>query len=443
MTPFTPLKTVAPSAGYKPGDVFVLFGELFSRGYANGLIDQAKAAGMKIVGITVGRRDADGELRSLTDEELKTAEETLGGTIVNVPLWAGFDMDAPKGETKPGDMLAGVKTKGWDECKLDWDLIAKCKEIGDARFKSSAAKAMAQIKELIPEGSNVLFAHTMAGGIPRAKIMLALTNRVLKGTGKKYMSSAEFWASDIGRLAEKNFEAVTAETLGHLIDASAEIRDMVENWNGRVRYTAYGYHGTEVLIDGKLQWQSYNPYLQGKAKIKLETIAGEAFKEGVKATVFNCPEIRTNSSDIFSGVELSLYPLITQLQRESDCEWVKKQIQICADKLKDDCSIEDMLKAVDEYHVTPQLQDFYNDFEAWPRHNTQEQAEIMLAASEQVMGMNEDRKNVVTDQLSKLVVNSTGRLMFVTSWDTTAPVFWLGHDVISQDLVERQPKIED
>lgn len=443
MTPLTPLKNVASSVEYKSGDVFVLFGELFSRGYANGLIDQAKAAGMKIVGITVGRKDADNELRPLTDEELKTAEETLGGTIVNVPLWAGFDMDAPEGIQKPAEMIAGVKTKGWEDCKLDWDQIEKCKAVGDARFKNSAAEAMKQIKELIPEGSNVLFAHTMAGGIPRAKIMLALTNRVVKGAGKKYMSSGDFWASDIGKLAEKNFDAVTAETLQHLIDASSEIRTAVEGWGGRVRYTAYGYHGTEVLIDGKLQWQTYNPYLQGKAKILLEQIAEKAAEKGVKATVFNCPEIRTNSSDLFCGVELSLYPLMQQLKDESDNQWVQEQLKICADKLKDECSIEEMLKVVDAYHKSDILQDFYNDFPAWPRHNTQDQADLMLAKSDEVMDMNSDRKDVVTDQLSKLVVNSTGRLMFVSSWEPQAPVLWIGHDVIAKDLVERQPVIED
>jgi nicotinamidase-related amidase len=36
----------------------------------NGLIDEARAAGMTIVGITVGRRNDDGSLRALNEEEL-------------------------------------------------------------------------------------------------------------------------------------------------------------------------------------------------------------------------------------------------------------------------------------------------------------------------------------------------------------------------------------
>lgn len=56
---------------------------------------------MKIIGITVGRRDEAGRLRALTDEELAAAEANLGGTIINLPLMAGFDLDAPEGQPTP------------------------------------------------------------------------------------------------------------------------------------------------------------------------------------------------------------------------------------------------------------------------------------------------------------------------------------------------------
>ena len=62
---------------FRKGDVFVLFGELFGRGYANGLVNEARNAGMTIVGITVGRREADGTLRPLNDEELAASEKGL------------------------------------------------------------------------------------------------------------------------------------------------------------------------------------------------------------------------------------------------------------------------------------------------------------------------------------------------------------------------------
>jgi len=81
---------------FRKGDVFVLFGELFGRGYANGLVNEARKAGMTIIGVTVGRRDENNALRALTDEELATAEDNLGGRIINVPLMAGFDLDAPQ-----------------------------------------------------------------------------------------------------------------------------------------------------------------------------------------------------------------------------------------------------------------------------------------------------------------------------------------------------------
>ena len=57
MTDTTSLRHIPQSSLFRKGDVFVLFGELFGRGYVNGLIDEARAAGMTIVGITIGRRE--------------------------------------------------------------------------------------------------------------------------------------------------------------------------------------------------------------------------------------------------------------------------------------------------------------------------------------------------------------------------------------------------
>ena len=170
---------------FRAGDVFVLFGELFGRGYANGLVNEARQAGMSIIGITVGRREADGTLRPLNDEELAAAEENLGGKIINVPLMAGFDMDAPAGTPTPTEMLGKLTLKSWTEDKLDWDHIAKCREIGVERFKTSLAQVMATLDGMIPDGRNVFFAHTMAGGIPKAKVFLAIANRVYYTADKK------------------------------------------------------------------------------------------------------------------------------------------------------------------------------------------------------------------------------------------------------------------
>ena len=42
-----PLRDIPQSNIFRKGDVFVLFGELFGRGYVNGLISEARKAGMK------------------------------------------------------------------------------------------------------------------------------------------------------------------------------------------------------------------------------------------------------------------------------------------------------------------------------------------------------------------------------------------------------------
>jgi len=175
---------------------------------------------------------------------------------------------------------------------------------------------MAEIDALIPDGVNVLFSHTMAGGIPRARILMPVLNRVFKGQGERFTASEVFWNSQLGKLCSLCFDEVTADTFGHLIDASERIRERITAKGGRVAYTAYGYHGCEVLVGGVYTWQSYTPYLQGWAKIRLEQIAAAAWEKGIRATVFNCPEIQTNSSALFLGVEISLYPLLAALEKE-------------------------------------------------------------------------------------------------------------------------------
>ena len=62
MTDYRPMAQLPEAAGYKAGDVLVLVGELFGRGYANGLVEEARRIGMTVIGTTVGRRDADRSL---------------------------------------------------------------------------------------------------------------------------------------------------------------------------------------------------------------------------------------------------------------------------------------------------------------------------------------------------------------------------------------------
>ena len=433
MTALSPLRDIPHSNIFRKGDVFVLFGELFGRGYANGLVDEARNAGMTIVGITVGRRDENNALRPLNDEELATAEASLGGHIFNIPLMAGFDLDAPAGEPTPTDMLGNMTLKSWQEDKLDWKHIEKCREVGVKRFKDSVTKVMTQLDGMIPDGKNVFFAHTMAGGIPKVKVFLAIANRIYKGRGERFMSARALLDSDLGKLIMMNFDEVTANTFQHLIDASATIRTRIEKTGGQVRYTAYGYHGTEILIDGKYQWQTYTNYTQGKAKMRLESVAEKAWAQGIKDTVINCPEIRTNSSDIFAGVELSLFPLLTALKKEGGGAWADAQWKACQALLQDGTSLESLLKRIEEYNKSDTMKKFRN-FEAWPMDNNAELADLMIGTSDDITQMHIDRKALITDLLSALVLEGTGPLMFHEASKPAAPVLWLNHDIIAKQL---------
>lgn len=435
MTELTPLRHIPTANVFREGDVFVLFGELFGRGYVNGLIDEARKAGMRIVGITVGRRDESGVLRALTAQEHAEAEEKLGGTIINIPLMAGFDMDAPEGEQNPTELLADVKLKTWQDDKLDWEKIERCREAGVRRFTTSAAQAMLEIDKLVPEGANVFFAHTMAGGIPKIKAFLAIANRIYKGRGERFESSRALLDSDLGKLILMNFDEVTANTLKYLIDASSAIRERVTRAGGEVRYTAYGYHGTEILINGEYVWQTYTNYTQGYAKMRLESIAQAAWNQGVYATVFNCPEIRTNSSDIFVGVELSLFPLLSALKKEGGGEWADKQWAICQELLSDGVSLQSVIDTIERYNNDATSAQFRN-FEAWPMDNTPELAEVMIGTSEEITALHKDKKALITDHLSSLVLEGAGPLMFHGASEKIAPVLWLSHDIIARQLNE-------
>ena len=433
MTAPTSLRHIPQANLFRQGDVFVLFGELFGRGYVNGLIDEARRAGMTIVGITVGRRDANNALRALDAEELAEAEAKLGGRIINVPLMAGFDLDAPEGAQNPTEMLSGVTLKSWQQDTLDWDKIEACRQAGVHRFTTSTATVMAEIDKLVPDGANVFFAHTMAGGIPKVKAFLAIANRIYKGRGERFMSSRALLESDLGKLILMNFDEVTANTLAHLIHASSAIRERANRTGGQVRYSAYGYHGTEILIDGAYRWQTYTNYTQGYAKMRLESIAEAAWADGVKATVFNCPEIRTNSSDIFAGVELSLFPLLNALKKEGGGAWVEQQWAICQGLLADGVTLDSLLDKIEAYNNDPTSAAF-RDFDAWPMDNTPALADVMIGTSDEMTKLHLDRKALITDHLSSLVLESAGPLMFHAAAEKIGPVLWLNHDIVARQL---------
>jgi len=429
---FTPLRQLPPTASYRRSqDVLVVFGELFSRGYANGIVDEAERAGMKVIRSTVGRRDADGGLRPFNADELASQTQPL----INIPLEAGFDME-PCGQdgTTPCDQLKNVKMGEWAQIKLDWAKVEDSRRRATERFRKNVAAYMTELERHVPAGANVVIAHTMAGGVPRAKILMPTMNRVFKGTGDRHVPSLEFWNSELGRLCAWNFEDVTALTLQHLIELSKPLRDRLAKEGGSLRFVAYGYHGTEVLIRGEYSWQSYAPYLQGWAKVKLEDVAEAAWKQGIPVTVFNCPEILTNSSSIFVGVEVPLYPFVAALQKEGG---KSAKVQAALNKakalLKPEWSFEKMIEYTDSALTSPELRSVCH-FEQWPDHSNKAQMEYLINASEQLVDIHADPKNLITFVLSEEIFRATGYVMFHESFKPTAPVRWLGHDILAKAL---------
>ncbi len=433
MTTYNPLRRLPNPAGYAKGDFLVLCGELFGRGYANGIVDEARHRGMTVIGTTVGRRDSDGALRPLTAEELAVAEELLGGKIINIPLEAGFDMEPGDSGRSPIEQLKGMKPDDWETARFDWAGVESSRRAGVARFGANLERVAAELEKAIPPGANVIFVHTMAGGIPRARLFMPLLNRVFKGQGERYLPSEAFWNSDLGMLCKVSFDEVTADTFAHLIDATASVRERLSAAGGKVSYVAYGYHGCEVLVNGAYTWQSYTPYLQGWAKMRLEDAASAAWAKGVKASVFNCPEILTNSSALFLGVEISLYPLLGALEREGGGPVTERIGEECRALLREGGSLDALLAGANEYLASPLMAQF-GDISAWPQHSTREQMEYMLAASSRLMEMNANPKEIVCAVLSTAVFNGVGRLMFDTAWSPDAPVYWLNHDVIAKRL---------
>jgi hypothetical protein len=420
-------------SGYKKGDVLVLFGELFSKGYANGLVDEAEKMGLTIIRSTVGRRDADGTLRALKNEESKEIPQPF----INIPLEAGFDMEPDSQGLTPCDQLKGIKMKDWNQDHLNWDSILESQKKGVERFRKNTMAYMQELQKHIPDGANVLFAHIMAGGVPRAKILMPVMNKVFKGRGDRFIASEDLFNSQMGKMSQLNFSEVTANTFKHLIELSSDIRSHVESKGGQVSYTAYGYHGTKVLLGGEYKWQTYTPYFQGWAKMELENHAKEFSKQGIKCCVYNCPEILTNSSSIFQGVEVSLYPLLGAIQKEGEnSTYCKAVLEKCKSMIKQEHTFSEIMDFTNEY-VNHPLTIEHSKFNQWPQHNSKDQMAYMLDSSEHLIQMHKDPKQLMTFPLSEEVFKATGEVMFHDSWTCADPVLWLNHDIVAKSMAAR------
>ena len=414
-------------------DTLVLIGELVSGGYANGLVSAAQRRGMKIIETTLGRREPNGKLVPLSTEQWGQKRFLC----INVPLESGFDYEENELGQTPLSLLHDLKLQDWSKFRLDSAHLQMWIQKGRQRLQQSFEQMLQELEPLLPQRGRVIFAHLMAGGVPRSKIVLALLNRVVRGHGSKYFSSEELWSSDLGRLIQANFFEVTAFSFELLLKATQPLRSQLEAQGRRVCYTAYGYHGTEIFIGNQWRWQSYVPYLQGWAKLKLEEIAQNAVRQGIHATVYNCPEILTQSSSIFNGVELPLYPLISAFKQIApDHKITEYMWRYAKERLKHNVTVEDLLALIEQAFTTPELQILF-DYAHWPRHNEPQQMARVLQTSAQILEMHRDEKDIITYELSRIVLQACGEIMLrATSAPKGHGVLWLGHDIVTKTFIE-------
>ena len=398
-------------------DTLVIFGEVFEGGYVTGLIESARAQGMKIIYSTVGKRSPEGTLRKLSPEEGSSYPQPL----VNVPLEAGFDRQPSKTGQSPLEMCQRAGLKDMESFSIEDKLLEESRRLAREDFRHRVRQWLKELLPLLPDRGNVLIAHTMAGGVPRAKVLLPLLNRVFKGRGERFYSSEKFWLSGLGRLCEKNFSEVTAQTYHHLLDLSTSFREKLQKQNRQVFYMGYSYHGTEVLTGDQYQWQSYAPYLQGFAKKELEQISTRFSRQGVKSCVFNVPEILTKSSAIFPGLQVPLYTLPLALKKEKATHHLVQNLSP---------GVLEKIRDITFRYFTSQTVKKQSVFEKWPQHNNREYSELLLDTSKALSDLTENSLNI---PLSGLILKSTGRLILQNVMSSKQAVLWIGHEGVARD----------
>lgn len=428
MQNYTPLRNPPVKQKFKKDDILVLFGELFNRGYANGLVEEAQACGMTVIRATVGRRDENQNLRALTAEE----SESIPKPFINIPLEAGFDLEKDASGLSPVDYLKSVKLSEWQNANVPEKSLDESQTAARLRFQKQTRAFILEVAKHAKPNSHIHFAHLMAGGVPRTKIVMPLMNKVFKGIGDRYLASEDFWNSNIGHFLKRNFSEVTANTFNTLISESSDFRAAMQKQNTTVSYVAYGYHGTEIIIENNYRWQSYAPYIQGWAKIELENYAKTWTEKGVNACVYNCPEILTNSSSIFQGLEIPLYNLVRALNKEiPNHPTTQKMKMACREVLKSPDDLEKIFQMVDEHMIYSEKVGT-SAYTNWPQHSQQEQLERSLKLSDAIIALHKDEKNTMSPLLSELIFKSCGYIMLHDGFKPKNPVSWIGHDIVSK-----------
>jgi hypothetical protein len=159
----------------------------------------------------------------------------------------------------------------------------------------------------------------------------------------------------------------------------------------------------------------------------------------VRASVFNAPEILTNSSSIFLGVEVALYPLLAAFKKEApDHPVTKKLLAECADLLKPEHTIDALIELTDGYFRSDIIQRWTN-FEQWPQHNAPEQMELMLATSKTIIDMHKDDRKLLTAVLSEIVFKACGYAMLNEALNPRQPVWWVGHQFVATAATKPTP----
>lgn len=411
--------------------VFIIFGEVFPGSYIQGLLAQAKKHNATIIYSTMGRRTSKQELRALNPEELQEKIKELqldnSNLLINIPLEAGFDLE-PYKDSNLVNKINSFNLKTWEDCSIDQEYLSKIKNQARLKFKKQIQKFLIEANKHIPQNTkNIHFIHTMAGGIPRAKLLIAILNRVLKGRGNRFYSSEKFCSTPLGKAALESFKSVTADSFKDLITETAQLRDLWSKQNITTSYTAFGYKGNTLLIREKYQWTAYAPYIQGWAKLELEKIAIDSQKSGIQANVFNCPEVLTRSSKAFSGIEVYLYPVLSSLDQQSSDLILKKigDLPIIQSLLKQltspsltkerftqffekDFSFEKLKNLTDDFFLNPNLKKQLQ-IENWPQHNSPEQMNLMIEKSlELEQYTKKDTKLLLYSHLSTLLIYLAG-----------------------------------
>ena len=60
----------------------------------------------------------------------------------------------------------------------------------------------------------------------------------------------------------------------------------------------------------------------------------------------------------------------------------------------------------------------------------------MIGTSEKVVKLHKNRRDLITDYLSSLIIDTTGSLIFNNAINQEQAVIWLGHQILAKELAK-------